>query len=110
MGTRHDGALLGRCADEPVAFEELVARYQASLIRYANRRLGPAHADDIVNETFAVAYARRATFDHTRTDARSRPAGGARDRRARCRRPGRRGVTPDEAALAPRDATRAATP
>jgi hypothetical protein len=38
MGSRHDGELLGRCAHNPVAFEDLVVRHQPSLIRYANRR------------------------------------------------------------------------
>ncbi len=64
-----DPQLLVR-ADAPGAFEELVARHQAVLHRYAARRVGAAAAEDVVAETFAVAYARRGSFDPLRGEVR----------------------------------------
>lgn len=49
MGLSTDAELLLRAPEDVSAFEELVSRHQASLLRYANRRVGPAQADDIVN-------------------------------------------------------------
>ena len=70
MTLKTDGELLRDTSDDVSAFADLVRRHQAVLVRYATRRLGPADAEDIVNETFAIAYARRDRYDATRPDAR----------------------------------------
>jgi len=57
-------------ADAPGAFEELVARHQPVLHRYVARRLGASAAEDLVAETFAIAYARRGSFDPSRGEVR----------------------------------------
>ena len=38
------------------AFDVVVERYRAPLIRYCMRMVGPDHADDVVQETFAASY------------------------------------------------------
>lgn len=70
MGMRSDGELLDSAGHDEAAFEEFVGRHRLPLVRYVNRRLGSAFIDDIVSETFAVAFARRARFDITQADAR----------------------------------------
>ncbi|MFN8121526.1 MAG: RNA polymerase sigma factor [Thermoleophilia bacterium] len=57
-------------ADAPGAFEELVSRHQPVLHRYAARRIGAAAAEDVIAETFAIAYARRGAFEPSRGDVR----------------------------------------
>jgi len=59
MGVRIDGDLLHSVTEDAAGFADLVGRHQAALARYATRRLGPAHAEDIVTGTFAVTHARR---------------------------------------------------
>lgn len=70
MAVKTDGDLLRDARDDHAAFAEFVARHQLPLATYATRRLGSSHAEDIVNETFAVAYQRRDRFDPTRGEAR----------------------------------------
>lgn len=70
MDDRSDAALLGAAEHDEGAFVELVERHHRSLGRYATRRLGPDRAVDIVNETFAVAYRRRFTYDDRHADVR----------------------------------------
>ncbi|WP_433228026.1 RNA polymerase sigma factor [Actinomadura formosensis] len=47
----------------------LFDRYAARLHRYAGRRLGDGEADDIVAETFSVAFRQRDAYDLNRPDA-----------------------------------------
>lgn len=69
MGPPTDAELLAHADTSTTAFADLVERHQARLARYATRRLGPDQAADIVNETFAVAYAKRDRFDQRVADA-----------------------------------------
>jgi RNA polymerase sigma-70 factor (ECF subfamily) len=69
LGTA-DNAIVRRSVDEPEAFTELFDRYADEVHRYAARRLGPGAADDVMAETFTVAFARRGRFDLSRPDAR----------------------------------------
>jgi RNA polymerase sigma factor (sigma-70 family) len=48
----------------------LFDRYADDVHHYAARRLGPDAADDVMAETFTVAFAQRAGFDLSRPDAR----------------------------------------
>ena len=70
MAQRTDVELLSDAHEDHAAFAEFVTRHQLPLARYATRRLGPSMADDIVNETFTVAFLRRERFDPDRGEAR----------------------------------------
>jgi RNA polymerase sigma factor (sigma-70 family) len=54
---------------DPEAFGELYDRHAETLYRYAARRLGPQPAEDVVAETFLVAYRKRRRFDQSRRTA-----------------------------------------
>lgn len=60
-----DQELVARCrAGEPAAFEELVRRYQAPLVRYARGMVGNAEdARDMAQEAFVRAYTHLDRFD-----------------------------------------------
>jgi RNA polymerase sigma-70 factor (ECF subfamily) len=60
--SNHDGAIIARSLDQRAAFAELYDRHERVVYRYAARRLGPMHADDIASETFLVAFSRRESF------------------------------------------------
>lgn len=60
--TIDDGAIIARSLAQRAAFAELYDRHERVVYRYAARRLGVTHADDITSETFLVAFSRRATF------------------------------------------------
>lgn len=55
---------------DPDAFAELFHRHSVEIGRYVTRRVGPGIAEDIVAETFLVAFRRRDSYDLSRTDAR----------------------------------------
>lgn len=65
-----DAELISASLAEPEAFAELFDRYSAMLYRYASRRLGPEPAEDLVGETFLVAFSRRSSYDLSHPDAR----------------------------------------
>jgi RNA polymerase sigma-70 factor (ECF subfamily) len=58
----HDGEIISRSIRQRAAFAELYDRHQLVVYRYAARRLGVAHAEDITSETFLVAFTRREDF------------------------------------------------
>ena len=55
---------------DPNAFAELFHRHAGEIGRYATRRVGPGAAEDIVAETFLVAFRKRDSYDLARADAR----------------------------------------
>jgi len=57
-----DGEIIRRSLEQRAAFAELYDRHERTVYRYAARRLGVAHADDIASETFLVAFTRREDF------------------------------------------------
>jgi RNA polymerase sigma factor (sigma-70 family) len=65
-----DGEVIDRSRGEPERFALLFQRHADSIGRYAARRLGPELAQDIVAETFLLAFRQRATYDLSRRDAR----------------------------------------
>jgi len=65
-----DSELVSASWTEPEAFAELFDRYSAMLYRYVSRRLGPEPAEDLVGETFLVAFSRRKSYDLAYQDAR----------------------------------------
>ncbi|MFG3438036.1 RNA polymerase sigma factor [Nonomuraea sp. NPDC047897] len=65
-----DADLVRASWTQPEAFAELFDRYSAMLYRYVSKRLGPEPAEDLVGETFLVAFSRRRSYDLSYTDAR----------------------------------------
>lgn len=65
-----DSDLVRESLTRPEAFSALFDRYAAMLYRYVSRRLGPEIAEDLVGETFLVAFARRKNYDLACEDAR----------------------------------------
>ena len=65
-----DSALIAESLRRPEAFAELFDRYSGLLYRYTSRRLGPESAEDLVGDTFAIAFAKRARYDTSYADAR----------------------------------------
>ncbi|MDX2599178.1 sigma-70 family RNA polymerase sigma factor [Streptomyces caniscabiei] len=86
-----DARVIERSRDEPELFAVLYDRHADAVHRYAARRLGPEAAEDLMAETFAIAFQRRHTYDLERLDARPWLFGVAtnllgRHRRAEARR------------------------
>jgi RNA polymerase sigma-70 factor (ECF subfamily) len=69
-GTYDDAAVIQLSRHEPEQFTVLFRRHAPQLQRYVVRRLGPDAADDIVAETFLLAFRQRERYDQTRPDAR----------------------------------------
>jgi RNA polymerase sigma factor (sigma-70 family) len=65
-----DAALIELSRHEPEEFTELFRRHAPHIQRYVTRRLGPDAADDIVAETFLLAFRHRDRYDQDRADAR----------------------------------------
>ncbi|MFI0447054.1 RNA polymerase sigma factor [Actinomadura sp. 6N118] len=65
-----DADLIERSRTDPEAFAALFDRYSGMLYRYVSRRLGPEVAEDLVGETFLVAFSRRGRYDLSHRDAR----------------------------------------
>ncbi|TMR08841.1 RNA polymerase sigma factor [Nonomuraea turkmeniaca] len=65
-----DSELVCASWTDPEVFAELFDRYSAMLYRYVSKRLGPEPAEDLVGETFLVAFSRRKSYDLAYEDAR----------------------------------------
>jgi RNA polymerase sigma-70 factor (ECF subfamily) len=65
-----DATLIALSATEPEAFAAIFDRHATEIHRYAARRLGDALAEDVVGETFLVAFRRRDTYNPAFRDAR----------------------------------------
>ena len=58
-----DSEIVQSSRDQPALFAKVYDRHAASVYRYAARRAGSEAADDIMAETFLVAFERRQRFD-----------------------------------------------
>jgi RNA polymerase sigma-70 factor (ECF subfamily) len=65
-----DSEVIERSRDSPRAFGDLFHRHATVVHRYVARRAGTEAADEVLAETFLVAFERRDRFDHSHTDAR----------------------------------------
>jgi RNA polymerase sigma-70 factor, ECF subfamily len=65
-----DSTVVERSWQDPDAFAALFDRHAVCVHRYAARRLGTELADDLMAETFAVAFQRRHRYDVAHADAR----------------------------------------
>ncbi|MFC0599770.1 RNA polymerase sigma factor [Streptomyces palmae] len=64
-----DAALIEQSAADPEVFATLYDRHAATIHRYVARRLGQDLADDLVADTFLIAFRRRGGYDLSRPDA-----------------------------------------
>ncbi|MDQ0725075.1 RNA polymerase sigma factor [Microbacterium sp. W4I20] len=58
-----DSEIIRRSLDQPAAFAELFDRYARVVNSFATYRVGQHAAEDVLSETFLVAFRRRADFD-----------------------------------------------
>jgi RNA polymerase sigma factor (sigma-70 family) len=65
-----DAAVIQLSRHEPEHFTVLFRRHASYIERYVVRRIGQDAADDIVAETFLLAFRQRDSYDQTRADAR----------------------------------------
>ena len=65
-----DAAVIQLSRHEPEYFTEVFRRHAPYIQRYVVRRLGQDAADDIVAETFLLAFRQRDSYDQARSDAR----------------------------------------
>jgi RNA polymerase sigma factor (sigma-70 family) len=65
-----DADAIGRSIAEPEYFAVLFDQYAALLLRFFIRRAGPAIAEELVGESFRIAFERRASFDQAYESAR----------------------------------------
>ena len=65
-----DATVIQFSRHEPEHFTVLFRRHAPHIQRYVVRRLGPDAADDIVAETFLLAFRHRDRYDAARADAR----------------------------------------
>lgn len=67
--TDDDASLIERSVTEPELFGVLYERHAAAIHRYVTRRLGNVVADDVVADTFLIAFRGRARYDPARRTA-----------------------------------------
>jgi RNA polymerase sigma factor (sigma-70 family) len=65
-----DASVVERSWDDPDVFAVLFSRYADDIHRYAARRLGAEVADDLMAETFVIAFQQRRRYDLSRPHAR----------------------------------------
>lgn len=65
-----DATLIRHSLDAPECFGLLFDRHAPAVHRYIAQRLGPDAADDLVSETFLVAFRKRRQYDAAHADAR----------------------------------------
>jgi RNA polymerase sigma factor (sigma-70 family) len=64
-----DAAIIGRSLADPEQFAVVFRRHAPVIQRYVTRRIGVDAADDVVAETFLVAFRQRASYQADRQDA-----------------------------------------
>jgi RNA polymerase sigma-70 factor, ECF subfamily len=65
-----DGLVIASSVHDPEQFAVVYRRHSPEIQRYVTRRLGPSVADDIVAETFLIAFRTRSAYQRDRPDAR----------------------------------------
>ena len=65
-----DAAIIERSLTQPEAFATIFDRYSDDIHRYVARRLGAEIADDLMSETFIIAFRRRNRYDVSHPAAR----------------------------------------
>jgi RNA polymerase sigma factor (sigma-70 family) len=70
MGPSSDRDLVAASVDQPTAFGEIFDRHAPVILRFLVRRVGPGQAEQLLGETFRIAFERRAVFDPERGGVR----------------------------------------
>jgi RNA polymerase sigma-70 factor (ECF subfamily) len=70
MSDATDAELLAACVDEPALFAELYDRHAGVVFRFLVRRVGRDVADELLGDTFRIAFERRMSFDGRYSSAR----------------------------------------
>jgi RNA polymerase sigma factor (sigma-70 family) len=70
LGQDSDASVIARSRVEPEAFAALFDRHADSVHRYVARRLGAEVAEDVMAETFTIAFQQRFRYDTALADAR----------------------------------------
>lgn len=65
-----DSDLIRRSSEDPQAFAALYDKYARAVHRYAATRAGESVAEDVMSQTFLIAYEGLDSFDHRWEDAR----------------------------------------
>lgn len=65
-----DSSVVEASVTRPTVFGELFRRHAAGIHRYVARRAGESVAEDVVSETFLIAFQKRASYDLAHSDAR----------------------------------------
>jgi RNA polymerase sigma factor (sigma-70 family) len=65
-----DARHIEQSLSSPAAFAVLFERHARSVHGYLVKRVGPENAEDLLGETFAIAFRSRANYDLSRNDAR----------------------------------------
>jgi RNA polymerase sigma-70 factor (ECF subfamily) len=65
-----DAAVITASVRRPSLFAEVFDRHAADLLRYLTRRIGANDAEDVLGDTFTVAFERRESFDPAAPSAR----------------------------------------
>ena len=69
-GAPSDAQVMARSIDDPSAFGEIAERHMDAIFRFVAARVGPSHAEDVVAETFTIAFDSRASFNLEADSAR----------------------------------------
>jgi RNA polymerase sigma factor (sigma-70 family) len=69
-GIEDDAGIIGGSVGEPERFAAIFDRHAPHIQRYLARRLGREIADDLVGETFLIAFGKRHRYDPKYPDAR----------------------------------------
>jgi RNA polymerase sigma-70 factor (ECF subfamily) len=65
-----DASLIAESRHDPERFAGLFDRHASEIHRYLARRVGPDNADDLLAETFLIAFSQRDRYDAARENAR----------------------------------------
>ena len=65
-----DAEVIARSLDDPARFAAVYDRHAGVVFRFLIRRVGRDAADELLGETFRVAFERRSTYDCDRPNAR----------------------------------------
>jgi len=65
-----DAEIFRRSIRDPDAFREIFERHAAAVLAYARKRIGPTAGEEVLAQTFLIAFERRARFDPSYASAR----------------------------------------
>jgi RNA polymerase sigma-70 factor (ECF subfamily) len=70
MGDPTDAEVISACVADPRLFATIYDRHAAVVFRFLVRRVGRDAADELLGDTFRIAFERRESFDTARDSAR----------------------------------------